>query len=367
MHTVNDRMLDATVAHQIDLTRYSTGAVRRIIALLNRTDADLFAQLVAELERMPSDSFTVERLDALLQSVRELNARAYAAVRTELESELRGLVSYEVGYQLQLFESTLPVQVSVSAVSAEQVYGAAMARPFQGRLLREWASSIEADRMTRIRDAMRIGFVEGQTVDQMVRRIRGTRAKGYADGLLDIDRRHAEAVVRTAVQHVAGFARDRFLEANSDLISAEKWVSTLDGRTTSQCRIRDGLRYTAVDHKPIGHKVPWGSGPGRLHWGCRSASVPVIKSWRELGIDQDELTEGSRASMDGQVPDDMTYSQWLKKQSAARQDDILGATRGRLFRSGEIEMDRFYDNKGKWLTLDELRERDAAAFRRAGV
>ncbi|MGT2493119.1 hypothetical protein ACU4GD_28060 [Cupriavidus basilensis] len=55
---------------------------------------------------------------------------------------------------------------------------AALSRPFQGRLLKEWASNIEADRMVRIRDAIRIGFVEGQTTDQIIRRVRGTRAKG---------------------------------------------------------------------------------------------------------------------------------------------------------------------------------------------
>lgn len=367
MATVNEALLDAAVSHQIDQTRYSTGAVRRIIAILNRTDADLFAQLVAALERMPAGGFSVDRLDALLQSVRALNERAYAAVRQGIEGELRAYADYEAGYQLQLFQATLPVQVSVAAVSVEQAYAAALARPFQGRLLREWAAGIEADRMVRIRDALRIGYVEGQTIDQMVRRIRGTRARGYEDGIIDIDRRNAAAVVRTATQHVAGTVRDRFLEANSDLIAAEIWVSTLDGRTSHQYRIRDGLRYTAGDHNPIGHKVPWGAGPGRLHWNCRSGSVPVLKSWRELGIDEDELPASTRASMDGQVPEETTYAQWLKKQSAARQDDILGPSRGKLFRSGKLEMDRFYDDKGRWLSLDEMRERDAAAFKRAGV
>lgn len=371
MPTVNEYLADAAISHAVDLQRYGNGVVQRIIALLNRVDADLMAQLSVAMESLGPESYTVERLESMLVSVRRLNAEAYRAAGLTLTDELRELVSYEAGYQFELFRSALPPQVLGSAtlqsVNAGQVYSAAMARPFQGLLLREFSERAGEARMVRVRDAIRMGYVEGQTVGQITRRIRGTRAAGYADGLLEIDRRHAEAVVRTAVQHTAAVTRDAFVEANEDLIESVVWRSTLDARTTADCRLRDGLKYSAVGHKPIGHKVPWGAGPGRLHWNCRSTATPVTKSFRELGIDIDDLDPGTRASMDGQVPADQSYGQWLKKQSAARQDDILGPTRGKLLRDGGLEMDRFYNDRGKWLTLDELRERDAAAFRRAGV
>ncbi|MPT39504.1 MAG: hypothetical protein E2603_13595 [Achromobacter sp.] len=244
-----------------------------------------------------------------------------------MTDELREFVQYESQYQLQLFESTVPKQVqayvAIAPVNVQQAYSAALAQPFRGRLLAEWAKSIEADRMVRIRDAIRIGYVEGQTVDEIVRRLRGTRAKGYSDGIIEIDRRNAESVVRTALSHTAGVTRDRFYEANTDLIKALEWVSTLDSRTTPECRVRDGLQYEPVTHKPVGHKVPWLSGPGRIHWGCRSTSVPVTKSWRELGIDIDEMDESTRASMDGQVPAQVSYGDWLTRQPARRQGGQL--------------------------------------------
>jgi hypothetical protein len=337
MASVNQRLLDAETGHAIELALYSNGVVRRIIGLLNRTDADLFAQLTVALERLPASAFTTDRLEALLGEVRGLNLRAYQQVERELTTELRELAAYEAGYQLQLFQSVIPAQVVATvglvAVPAETAYVAAMARPFQGKLLREWATKIEADRMVRVRDAIRIGYVEQQTIGQMVQRLRGTRAKGYADGLLEIDRRSAEAVVRTAVGHTAGVARDRFMEVNSYLIAAVQWVS----------------------------------GPGRIHWNCRSCSAPVTKSWRDLGFDIDELSPETRASMDGQVPADQTYNQWLAKQSAKRQDEILGPARGKLLRQGGLTVDKFYNDKGKFLTLDEVRARDAKAFSTAGL
>jgi hypothetical protein len=58
-----------------------------------------------------------------------------------------------------------------------------------------------------------------------------------------------------------------------------------------------------------------------------------------------------------------TYAQWLKRQPAPTQDDILGPARGKLFRSGKLTVDRFVDMKGKTLTLAELGvSRSAPAF-----
>lgn len=100
---------------------------------------------------------------------------------------------------------------------------------------------------------------------------------------------------------------------------------------------------------------------------CRSVSVPVLKSWRELGFDADELEPAERASMDGMVPGNLTYGQWLMEQSVERQNEILGVTRATLLRKGGMEYEQFANRKGEWLTLEQLRRRHADAFRKAGV
>lgn len=356
MLTANEVLLDAAIEHSIDTLRYSNGVVRRLIALLNRSDNDLNEQIIAALQRLPAESFTVERLDMLLADVRRINEAAYQQLRTGLEGELKELVSYEAGYQAQLFQSVLPVQVSVAAVSVEQVYSAALARPMQSRLLKEWAAGIEADKMTRIRDALRMGYVEGQTIQQMVQRIRGTKARGYEDGIIQVDRRNAEAVVRTAIAHTANHTRQRFYESNSSLIKSLKWVSAIDGRTSAVCRARDGQTF------------PLNSGPRPpAHWGCRSSMTPVLVTWRDLNIDMDEISPSTRASLDGQIPEDTTYSQWIKGKSATYQDEVLGKTQGKLFRDGGLTLDKFIDKTGKEYSLSQLREKNAAAFSRAGL
>ena len=93
--TANERLQDAAVSHAVDLQQYGTGVVRRVMALLNRADADLAAALTQALERLPAGEFSVERLESLLVSVRMLNAQAYGLVGQELTAEMRRLVEYE--------------------------------------------------------------------------------------------------------------------------------------------------------------------------------------------------------------------------------------------------------------------------------
>lgn len=365
MPTVNEVIQDETIAHQEAMQQYSLGVVRRIIALLNRVDADLAAELVKALDRMSADSFTVERLEALLSSVRQLNAQAYEQVAAELGQDLQDVAAQESQWQFDLFDRVLPepvkVRFPIARVTPQQAYAAAMSRPFQGRLLRDWVQTVEQGRMTAIRNAVRQGYMEGKTVAQIVSDIRGSRANAYADGFLQRPRKDLETVIRTAVSHIAAVSREQFTAANEDIIKAVRWVSTLDTKTSAECRIRDSLRYTAQSHKPIGHKVPWLQGPGRLHFNCRSTDTPVTKSWRELGIPIDEMTASERASMDGQVPADTTYGEWLKRQSAARQDQVLGPERAKMLRDG-ASMEDFYSQTGRWLTIDQLRARDSAAM-----
>lgn len=371
MATVNEQLQSASIGHAVDLQHLSNAEVRKIMALLNRVDDDLRDRLLAAVGRMGTDRFTVKHMNTVLASVRELNKQVYAQAAEALKESVDELAAYEIGYQQTLFTATLPAQVltvvPLVKVDLAQVQQIASSRPFQGKLLGEWMEELEVSRAARIRDAIRIGMVSGQTTDQIVRGIMGIKSEGYADGLLNRSRNDIDAMVRTAISHTAQGARDAFYQANGDLISEVVWLSTLDGRTSAPCRLRDGLHYTTDTHEPVGHKVPWLAGPGRIHWRCRSSSTPVIKAWEELGLSKQDIPPGTRASMDGQVPDSTTYGEWIKGQSAKRQDDVLGPARGKLMRDGGLPLDKFYNDQGRTLTLDQLRERDATAFARAGL
>ncbi|UYW34463.1 phage head morphogenesis protein [Methylorubrum extorquens] len=357
---VNDDIMDAQVSHAVGLQRLGTSILRKILALLNRTDADLEDQIRQRLAGVEPGSieteFTTERLRLLLEGIRRTNAAVYDQIQVVLLQEALGLAEYEAEHQASIITEHVPVRLDVALPTTEQLHAIVQKRPFQGRLLREWGKSLEDGRTQKVHDAVRIGMVEGETVDHIVRRVRGTKAMEFKDGVLEISRRDAEAVVRTAVAHIANGASEATYERNADIIKGVRWVSVLDSRTTAVCRARDGKVYEP------------GKGPRPpAHWNCRSTTTPVTKSFRDLGIDLDEVPAGTRASMDGQVPADLTYGGWLARQSAAVQDDILGATKGKLFRDGGLTVDRFVDRAGREYTLDELQRRERGAFRKAGL
>ena len=343
---VNDDLLDALTRHQVYLQRLSNGVVRKIVAMLRRSDARIFDRLLSE----DISELSRARQERLLREVRAIIDSAHEDATGALQIELEALAEYEADYQLNLTERLVPVPFETVRPGAEQIIAAVNSRPFQGKLLREVYKELPAASFRRVRDTIRAGFVEGRTTDQIVRDLRGTRAQGYKDGVIEQDMRAAEAVTRTALNHTANTAREYIYERNADLIKGVRWNATLDGRTTLICASRDGKVYDP------------GKGPRPpAHFGCRSSTSPVLKSWREMGFDVDELPPGTRASMNGQVPSDTTYDDWLRRQPKAFQDDVLGIKKAALFRSG-VKVDKFVDRKGREFTLDELRKRESEAW-----
>jgi hypothetical protein len=349
-----DPLLDHSIRHQVNMTQYGNWVLAKMIRILNLSDADLISALNAALIDVDGDSFKVQRLDKLLASVREVNAQAYAALYGGMTDELAAYVEYEGQFQYDLYRAVVPATFSIASVVPEQVYAAAMAQPMQGRLLKDWADNLSATRLQRIKDTIAVGYTQGKTTADIVREIRGTKALQYADGLLDTSRHQVDAVVRTALSHTAQITRTRFTKENDDILGDEMWVSTLDGRTSPECRARDHLLYSKVDHKPVGHDLPWRAGPGRIHWCCRSTSIALLKGQKSL--------YGSRAAVGGPVDANLTYADWFKQQKVEVQDQVLGNYRADLYRAGKFEVKDFTNNKGRMASLKELRERDAAAF-----
>lgn len=362
---INEQLRDEAISHAVYVARYGNGAARKMIRLLNKADSELSAKLLDTLQGVDAAGYSERRLTQLLASVRRLNGKTYKAVIESLKDELTAFAAHESGYQYSLFAELLPEYVTnrfgLHAIAPDQLYAAAASRPFQGRLLSEWGKKLEADRLKKITDAVRMGYLLNEPTEQITRRVVGAMAQNREDGAIQASRRDLAAVTRTAVAHVASTSRQKFARANSDIVKGKQWLSTLDTRTTTICIIRDRLAYS-LDGKPIGHKIPYLRGPGRAHFCCRSTETLILKSWREMGINVDEMPSGTRASMDGQIAGDTTYAQWLARQSLARQKQVLGAQRAELVQAGKLTIPELYNDKGEFLTLAQLRRLEPHAF-----
>lgn len=291
--SVNDRLQDETIAHGLYVTRYGTGVARRMVALLSKMDADLAARLMVLLDGKRADTYSARRLASLLAGVRDLNQQAYEPVNATLARELTRYVEYEVGYQFDLFSSIIPKQilrhVPLQSIAPEQVYASAVAQPFQGRLLKEWGQKLETDRLDKITNAVRTGFLQGETVEQIVKRVAGTPQLNRQDGVINASRRDLAVVARTAVNHMAATARQEFAQANSDIVKAKQWSSTLDTHTSHQCfvpettveTLGDASHLTVRKYRGLIHAVTTASG-NQLK-GTPNHPVLTPDGWRPLG------------------------------------------------------------------------------------
>jgi hypothetical protein len=235
-----EQVHDLAVSHRIGLSRYSTGVVRKVLALLNRTERSI----VERLARTSNETVSGQRLDVLLAELRRIQRQGWGLVDLRLRAEMGDLAAAEALFALRLAGVEPVATVAFSPIpSTGQIVAAVNSRPFQGRLLREWLAEAEEGAARRVRDAVRQGFVEGMTTPDIVRTIRGTKAAQYRDGIMETSRRGAEAMVRTALTHTANTAAQATWEANGDIVKGWQFVATLDLRTTLTCASLHGKKY----------------------------------------------------------------------------------------------------------------------------
>lgn len=347
--TTNEQLQDDAIARGVLIERHKNQQVRDFVALLNDgafVDAiDLLPAVLRAVEGKPVTSGVVRRVIRRLAD--DLDAKISPDVERAINRLRRDLIEIaqaEATWQVRAIKTASPINLELKLPARPLLAELVERGPLGGKLLSEWSDQLGIRTRERIITRLNQGLVRGDSVDEMIRAIRGTRASRFSDGVLQTTRREAEALVRTAATDVTGGARMRTFRANRDILKGWKWVATLDTRTCAVCGSRDGKVYSVED----GFAAP--------HMNCRCTPVPVTKSWKELGIDLADAPAGTRASMDGQVAADETWGRWLKRQSVARQDEALGPERARLLRAGKLDPGEFAD-KDRIATLDDLRRR----------
>lgn len=373
---------DEIVTHTILILRIAANLRGDAIQVLE----DLQAELITKLERIAPDTLTGRRLAALLRQAEESIAAAYDDIWEYQELGLKRIAAAEGRFTIATVNAAIGVPV-ISVVIPEKLLEAVVdGDTIFGHSAKLWWKTQAEDYRFRFAGAMRQGLLQGESIDQMARRIRGTKAKEFADGIAPgsgvapIKRREAEALVRSAAISTSNEARLRTMDQISDVTNAIQWVSTLDSRTTDICRALSGLKWSVPDYKPIGHNKVF-PGP-TAHWNCRSTQVPVTKSWAELtgkkipsfdnksiearmrqilkaqGLNDEEISKAqarTRASMGGPISQDVTMDKWMEGKSDAFLDETLGKGRAKLFREGKITMADLTDQSNRPLTLEELR------------
>ncbi len=391
--TANEALLDALLRHQTFLLRYSGYIRNRVWKVLDGTEAAIAAEIRDRLENGSGLSTPVEvrRMQALIKAIDGLRSEAWNNSADFLSDELGELGYTEpIAFQSML-QTVVPVVLETVLPAARLLRAIATTRPFEGRLLKDWAEALKAEDLRRIHAQIQIGMLAGESSDAIVRRVIGTKLLNGADGALEMTRRQVAAITRTAVMHVSNAARSEFLQENADVMVGEKFVATLDSRTTPVCKANDGKVF------------PVGTGPRPpLHIACRSLRVGVLDAeiianrpykgsttqqlLREFSDERglprvssrDDLPRGTKGDFDlwsrkrvreltGRTPVSESYQTWLSRQPLWFVEDTMGKTKARLFRDGGLKLDKFVAADGTELTLGQLAVKQAEAFRAAGL
>jgi SPP1 gp7 family putative phage head morphogenesis protein len=390
--TANELLLDALIRHQIYLMRLAGGVRQKIERLLRATEADLEAAIHRRLGNLGGGiSDNISRAMVLQRIIKNMRAKSWDDITDVWVNEAVEISKAEPSMVAALIREVAPVVIELALPPIGLLKSLVTSRPFEGRTLRQWAQTLRNDDLRRIQSQIQMGVVSGETTPQIAKRIVGSARLRGSDGVTAITRRQAEAITRTAINSITNFGKQELYELNADILSEELFVATLDNRTTAVCRGNDGKIF------------PLGQGPiPPLHWNCRSLRVPVLdgqvlgerpfKSATETELlaefadDRDlgrlktrgDIPRGLRGAYDrfaqarvremtGRVPATTTYNDWLKQQTVTFQEDVLGKTKAKLFRTGDLHLDQFINRQGDELTLADLASRHQAVFVAAGL
>jgi SPP1 gp7 family putative phage head morphogenesis protein len=382
----------------IDLNRYSNSVARRVINSYN----DIIIDAVDQLRVIDDLAAPVKaaRLRSILAQLKQ-SLDGWAGDATELTAtELQGIAqlqsefvtdelrkamppgvlrsninTVEISPQFaQSVVTTDPTQLNVVTLSddlfaavngAPQTFsltaaqGATITLP-NGQVVSKAFRGIATSQAEQFSQVVRNGLLTGETTPSIAKRLIGSLQFGEeaktvgqiaaAGGqLTQVADNQIIALVRTSINQVANAASQQVYEGNQDITKKYRYIATLDTRTSAICRALDGKEFE------------YGKGPmPPQHFNCRSTTVPVI-DYKALDIPPPP--EGKRASMDGPVPGNETYGQWLAKQPRATQADALGPGKVAYFnrlakKYGPTDaMAKLVRDDGSELTLAQLRSR----------
>jgi SPP1 gp7 family putative phage head morphogenesis protein len=319
-------LIDASTRHHVFVQRYIAGQAREA------------EKQLAKLARSINGVLNSGDIDAYaLEDIKELQQTAYQDLSVQILVASQRFLVDETNFVDEIYSKAVKPGLQKDTPEELEKMALETVVPVGGAALsiKAMTQQFTAKKSTQILNLIADSAALGQTNQQITNEL-------YAIQTI-LHKRQAASLVSTVTNHLAALARQRFFGVNKRMIDRYEWVSTLDGRTTLICMSRDGNVYRV------------GEGPvPPAHWSCRSTIVGKVK--KEFDLDLSIKAKRPSVNEDGaeQVSAKVTYGGWLKSQSKEFVDEALGRERSRLFREGQLTLDKFVDPTGRVYTLDEL-------------
>lgn len=341
-------LIDEILAGQLDLLRFEAGVRSQILTMLER----LRRELQAKLQVNDITEFNKARTNELIREATVVIDRYYAQMQGTMESALSGAAQTTVNHLSKMMtDPAAVIQLAVGLPTKNFMERLVSNTLIMGAPSAEWWTRQSTDTAFKFSNAVRQGLLAGESNEQIVKRVVGTKV---SPGIMQASRSNARALVHSSIQAVSAAARRETYLKNSDVVKGIEQHSTFDSHTTDICIAYNGQQWDIDTMEPLpGSSLPYNGGVPR-HWNCRSAELPVLKTFKELGINVVEPAIGTRASSEGQIKADTSFAKWLSRRTEAQQDEQLGKGRAQLWRDGKLTLQQLLSLDGNPLSLEQL-------------
>lgn len=380
--TANQQVANDMIRHQTYVARHAAALSKDARGLLKATEEKVqIAVLNASLDleginpASPEAQAIYSKLEADIAAARD---KAWDEIRARANDDAMQFADADHIGTLRIIEDPFPVVLGLQPLAKAHLRAIATAHPFEGHTLSQWLKRTRNVDVQRITTVAKSGMVRGLTPTQVARSVVGSPALKNKDGASRRAFNDVEALYLTVTNGISNQIKQGLYAENADVIKEERFVATLDLRTTLICAGNDGKLFKR------------GEGPiPPLHFRCRSTRVPYINPdnlgnrpykaasekqfLKQFAADNslgkvatvNDLPRGYKTAYNtwaraetrklvGQVPATHTFNSWLKTQSKEFQDEYLGVGKADLFRQGKLSLDKFVTRDGYELPIKDL-------------
>ena len=255
-------IFDAVVRYQVILERAKAGTALRLADLLRDVDE----KIIKIISDLPVNYTHRQQLLAMKEIKKILNSFYGNELKKFYETIAIDTVDAESWFSNNTISFMLDGAGRVYKIDSGELLSLGYSKSYQGHKLSTWYNKLSDDKVKRIRKALRDGRINELKKDAIIANAR----KQFG-----ISNKHSETIMTAYINNFSNLTRDEYYKANPNAVETVYWSSILDSSTTEYCIKRNGKQYDAKTKEPIGHKLPWLGGPGKIHFGCRSIPIPL--------------------------------------------------------------------------------------------
>jgi len=357
---------------QDEVDTLSASSARSLQKILRKSKTEIIQEIKARAKAKKISNWTQNRLLTLLNELSLLTPSVESKIIAQIESDtIKAEIASLANYNDMLSWGGTVAAFNTVALSSAQIRSVIEKTPVGGLLLKKWVSDIFGDMADDLKKEVGAGMFKGEGYPALVKRI----GKKFDF----ISKTEAITLARTYVQSANITAQQLVYDANKDIVKKVRWVAALEGgnRKTGRgicirCAVLDGQVFPVEEHPDC-----------PLHPRCRCTLVPMTVSWKSLGLSTDEIAdvkrpytirgrtdprgnvvsstlnnlnidEGGKRQIIEAGFHDGDYEKWMKTRNAKFQENLLGAKRYELMKSGKVKWEDLVDKDGNLRLLKDL-------------